>query len=481
MAKHLTAEEKNLLRGVMAFSREKRVTLYIVGGFLRDLITGREKENRDIDFALQKNAIAFGRALAKRLGAGFVILDKEHGCCRLVKKVLGRIYTLDFSDFRGPGIKEDLLHRDFTINTLALPLKEPVFSGDWKKTVIDLYAGAKDIRSGVIRVVNKRSFDEDPLRILRAFSLAAIFSFKIETQTLKLIARKKNKLKEVSAERVRDELFKILQSANAFVYLKMLDELRLLELIIPEVNMMRGMDQGPYHHLDILEHSFESVRQLERIIRFTRNKQIIAYLEEEVSYERKRRALLKLGAFLHDIGKPRARRKREGKLIFHGHERVGRDIARDIARRLRLSNDESDSLQRMIFLHLRPGYLADNPVLSPRARFRFFRDAHDQAISVLLLSLADQRSTRGPLTTRDSRASHEKLVAGLIREYFRARKEKKLLRLVNGDDLIGKFRLEPSILIGKILSELEELQAIGRIKTKEEALAAAAKMIPRKS
>jgi hypothetical protein len=134
----------------------------------------------------------------------------------------------------------------------------------------------------------------------------------------------------------------------------------------------------------------------------------------------------------------------------------------------------------MVLWHLRPGYLADNEKITPRAIFRYFRDSAQEAISILLLSIADQRATKGPLTSRESRIQHEKAVFGLIKEYFKRLKEKKPSRLVNGDDLIKKFKLSPSPLIGKVLRELEELQAIGKIKTRLEALKIAEKIIKQK-
>jgi hypothetical protein len=151
-------------------------------------------------------------------------------------------------------------------------------------------------------------------------------------------------------------------------------------------------------------------------------------------------------------------------------------MAADSAAQLKLSNDEINVLKSIILCHLRPGYLADNPIITARAKFRFFRDAGGEAVSVLLLSIADQRATKGPLTTAATRKHHEKVAASLIGEHFRKRKEKKPQRLVNGHDLMRRFKLSPSPLIGKMLAHIEELQAIGRVRTKEEALRAAAKL-----
>jgi putative nucleotidyltransferase with HDIG domain len=472
----IIAQEKKLLRAISALAKKKKIKLYLVGGYLRDIILKREKTNPDIDFCLKRQAINFGRELVKKIKAGFVVLDKERGCCRLVKRMNDKTYTLDFTDFRGKTLEEDLRHRDFTINALALELEKIFTPDNLNNLLIDPYRAREDLKSGLIRITNKKSFDEDPLRILRAFSLAAIFGFKIDKETIKLIRLKKKKLSGVSYERIRDELFKILDSVFAYEYLLALDKLKILKIIIPEIELMRGVGQGPYHHLDVLKHSLETVRQSELLMgEFKNNKEIRDYLNEAISGGRKRRSLLKLGALLHDIGKPKARRRKGGKTIFHGHERIGAEFTENITRRLRLSNDELNALEKMVFWHLRPGYLADIEEITPRAKFRYFRDTAREAVSILLISIADQRSTKGPLTTKRSRIRHERIVLDLIKEYFREKKKKKLPRLITGDDLIKKFKLQPSPLIGKILSEIDELQAIGKIKTKKEALEAARK------
>lgn len=462
--------DANLLERVLKFARARRIKLYIVGGYLRDIVLLRAKENPDIDFCLKKGAINFGRALAKELKGGFVVLDKEHGACRIVKNIKDKAYTLDFTDFRGPTLEDDLLHRDFTINTLAVELGTD--------GLVDKYEALKDLKSKVIKLVNKKAFDEDPLRILRAFSFSAILGFKIDKATLASAQSRRNKLASVSFERIRDELFKVLGSNCAFQTLSWLDKFKILTVILPEIEPMRGLNQGPYHHLDIWMHSLESVKQLEMVLEeFKDNKDVQHYLNQVISSDRRRSALMKLGVLLHDIGKPKALRRREGKIIFHGHERVGVGISDGIAKRFKLSNDEWSALKKMIFWHLRPGFMADNEPVSERAKFRYFRDAQSEAISTLLISLADQRSTRGRLTTKQSRQQHERVVHALIKEFFKKQKEHKMIRLVNGDELMREFKLSPSPLIGRILSELEELQAIGKIKTKEEALKTAKKFI----
>ncbi len=478
MTHTLAPEVKNLLKDIQRFARAKKVRLYLVGGYLRDILLKREKDNPDIDFCLKKGAINFARALREQIRAGFVVLDKEHGCARLVKRIKDKVYTLDFTDLRGKDLNADLLHRDFTVNAMALGL-EDILAGNLDDKLIDPRGGRKDLKAKIIRMVAKKAFDEDPLRILRAFSLSAIFGFGIDKETLKLVKVKKGKLSGISCERIRDELFKILERPDAFGHLLKLDQLGILKIIIPEIELMRGVEQGPYHHLDVWKHTLETIKQLESVLEGNKNnKDIRDYLNEIICAERKRRALIKLGALLHDIGKPQARRRQEGKTMFHGHERIGADIMEVVAKRLKLSNDELQALEKMIFWHLRPGYLADNEDISARAKFRYFRDAAREGVSTLLISIADQRATRGPLTSDESRITHEKVCFNLIREYFKKLKEKKKLpRLINGDDLIERLKLTPSPLIGKILSEIEELQAIGKIKTKKQALVAAKRLV----
>lgn len=473
-----SSTERDLLKAVYRFSLSNKEKVYLVGGVLRDILLGRRKENPDIDFAIKKGTINFARSLSKRMKCGFVVLDKEHGACRLVKKFNNRIYTLDFTDFRKKTLEGDLSHRDFTINAMALELSKAIGNRGLDNFIIDPYGGRADLEKKEIRAIIKTGFCEDPLRILRAFSFSAMLGFSIDNRTLKLAKRDKAKLSKVSFERIRDELFKIFDTPNTFLEFCRMDELRILRIIFPEIEKMRNLDQGPYHHLDVWKHTLETIRQLEIVFQEAdKKKEIKEYLDENISSERKRRALMKLGALLHDIGKPDALRFEDGKIKFHGHERIGLEMTEMVGGRLKLSNDELYALKKIVLCHLRPGYLADNEEVTARAKFRYFRDTGNEAVSTLLLSIADQRATKGRLTTLASRKRHERVVFGLIEEYFRRKKEKKAPRLINGDDLIKKLKLNPSPLIGKILSEVEELQAIGKINTKKQALEAAKKYL----
>ncbi|MDP8260491.1 MAG: HD domain-containing protein [Candidatus Gygaella obscura] len=464
-----TVSKDQILRKVSLFAKHKKVRLFLVGGFIRDNLLRRKKTIIDYDFAIKRNAIGFGRALSKYLKSGFVVLDKKHGSCRVVYNK-AKSLTLDFTDFRGRTLDEDLMFRDFTLNSLSIDLN------NIQNGIYDPLGGLNDIKKRMIRLCCDKSIPQDPVRILRAFSLSAIFGFKIDKKVVASIKKEKSNLNNVAFERVRDELFKILDTNNALKIIKELDRFKILEIIIPEIKSCFRVNQGPYHHLDVWEHSLVALEGLEKILNSTRSKNIIEHLNEIIAQCHKRKQLIKLAALLHDIGKPKAKRRIKNKLIFHGHEALGAKMMLRISQRLKLSVKENDYLRRLVWFHLRPGYLADLSPLSERAVFRFFRDAKSEALDILLVSLADQRATRGRLNTRKSRVNHERLCAKLIRRFLKDKSSKPFVRFVDGNDML-KLGLSEGPIVGEFLKELEELQAEGKIKSRQQALKKAKAMI----
>lgn len=469
-----TLQQQPHLKTLISLLKRRHCQVYLVGGFLRNLLLSKPKDNLDLDFAVSSDALGLAKAFAKKIKGFYVVLDKKERCARVIHHLNGQTYTLDFAQFRAKTIKEDLALRDFTVNNLAVDIKKIPEATKLPEIIIDEDKGRRDLEKNLIRMVARGCFKDDPLRIIRAFSLAATLNFKIDPQTLAQTRRDRQKIGDVAAERIRDELFKILATEDSAQYLRQMDKLRILDEILPQITIMRDVKQGPYHHLDVWQHSLETVVQLEKLFKeFKNNPDIQNYLREDLVINRSRKALMKLGALLHDIGKPQSKKRREGKTLFHGHERLGRDIADRIAEMLKLSTKEKFALEKMIFWHLRPGYLADNELPTARAVFRYFRDTEEEGISILLISLADQRSTCGPLTSEKDRRQHEKVIRDLIDYYFKKRKERKIERLIDGNDLIKKLKLKPSPIFSKILREIEEAQAEGSVKTKTDALALA--------
>jgi len=458
---------------------KKKISVFLVGGFFRNSLLGRSCT--DFDFAVQKGALRFAKEFSKKIKGAFVLLDAKHACARVVKKQKGNTYTFDFADFRGDTIEKDLLGRDFTINTLCCKMNALSDRTSIEDALLDMKKGLKDFKAKRIKMVSSKAFMEDPLRLLRAFSLEATIGFQIESKTLARIKKDKDLIKNVSAERIRDELFKILATSRAATTFIAMDKIGLLEKIIPQVTFMYHIKQGTYHHLNVWKHSLETIRQLEKLIEeLCEQEDIQGYLAADLSGGRSRKSILKLGALLHDVGKPDTIMKQGKKLSFHGHERLGKAIARSIAKDLKLSVKERFALSDMVLWHLRPGYLSNFKRPSERSIFRYLRDTGEEAVSIALLSWADQRSTRGPLTSQADQKHHEKICKDLIRRYFKKKNEKPFTRLIDGNDLIKELKLQPSPLFSKILNEVEEQQVLGKIETKKDALNLARKVVNKK-
>jgi poly(A) polymerase len=179
--------------------------------------------------------------------------------------------------------------------------------------------------------------------------------------------------------------------------------------------------------------------------------------------------IIKLACLLHDIGKPIAKNKKGNRTIFHTHERIGMDLAENISIKLKLSQKEKEVLKKLIFWHLRPGYLADQETPTKRAIYHFFRDTQEEGVAVILVSLSDWRATRGPLTNLKKRKKHERVMFKLINHYLEEKKKKPLPKIIDGYWLMKKFNLKPSVLIGEILRKVKEEQVLGKVKTKADA------------
>lgn len=471
------APHREMFRRVFAYARIKKTDLYLVGGFVRDIYLGRHKQDPDIDLCMARGAIPFGRGLAKHLKCGFVVLDEMHGCCRLVLRT-GSTYTIDISDFRGPTLTDDLALRDFTINSVCLALSDAVNSPDPAGSVMDLYGGRLDIKRRRLRLMYKKAFDDDPLRLLRAFSLSAVFDLSIEPECLSAIRRARKLLARVSAERIREELFKIFGTGNSCACLRDLDRHGILEIVFPEIKAMKRARTAGTTRIDIWQHTLDTVDELEKLCRrLARNADIAGYLNEPLAGGRNVYALMKLTALLHDAGKPATFKVEDGRASFYGHERVGSRMVAEIARRLRLSNDEQRWLSRITFLHLRPGYMATMPAVTARAIFRFFRDGGTESVAILLLALADERATSGYEVVEKIRPRYERLIFRLVRLYFYRKKASPRKRLVTGHDIMRLGSMPPSEAVGAILRELDELQAVRGITTRSAALACAKRLI----
>ncbi len=458
---------------VSQIARRRKLDIWLVGGFLRDGYLKKNKDLLDFDFCVEKDTIPVVKEFAKKISSKFIMLDKSNESLRVILKRKNKVYNYDFTLMRGENLHEDLFLRDFSINTLAVDLR------DKKLQLIDNFKARRDLKGKLIRVINERVLQDDPLRILRAFSFFANYGFRIEKNTSKLMFKYRKLIKRTSGERINEELFKILSCSYSFKAIKLMDSLKIIEELIPYVDKMRSVPQGAYHHHNVWSHSIEALRQFELFYKkkLAKNKEFVPYLNKELANGRRRIHIIKLACILHDTGKPFAKRIEKNKTIFHTHEKIGVELSEKIANDLRLSFREKDLLKKLIFWHLRPGYLADQVEPSRRAIYRFFRDTQNEGPAVVFLSLADWRATRGPLTDAKKRKRHEKVMLKLVESYFLEKKKKPLPKIVDGYDLMKKFKLKSSPLIGDILKKIKEEQALGKVRNKREAYKLAKKLI----
>ncbi|MBN2121050.1 MAG: CCA tRNA nucleotidyltransferase [Candidatus Omnitrophica bacterium] len=449
------------------------VEVYLIGGFLRDVILRGKPEKLDFDFALKTKIMKFAKDFSKSINGRIVVLDRVLRNVRVVLKKNKQILNYDFSEFRAENLLEDAKKRDFTINTLAAKINNLP-----KVEIIDYLGARKDLKRKILRAPSDSCITDDPLRIMRAFSLSALFGLGLDKKTKTSIKKHASLLSGVAGERISEELFKIFSVSNSHKTLAFMDKFGVLEKIFPEIKPMRNLGQGKYHHLDVWRHSLETLRCFERLVnkKLATNSRIRSYLDEEVAQKRTRAQLIKFACLFHDVGKPKARRRKKKKTLFHSHEKIGRDMTERISKRLRLSLKEEEFIKHLIYLHLRPGYLADIKRPTQRAIYRYFRDTKDEAVGVLLLSLSDWRATRGPLTNLRRRRKHEKVMFSLINEYFQREEKIPPRKLATGYDIMRKFNIPPSPLVGAILRKIDEFQALGKVATKKQALSLAAKV-----
>lgn len=454
---------------------------FLVGGWLRDRLLKRSPGYCNVDVAVPQGALAHARAIAEALHGAYVPLDEATGCARVVSETATGRVELDLSDFRGPDLASDLGRRDFTANALALPLERWVAHPDGWDGLIDPLHGRAAIRQKQLVPCYSQTFKDDPVRILRAYRFEAQLGFTVVPDAAPLMRAAVPGLIRVSGERVRDELLTILQTDAAAPAIRALHALGAVTQLIPELEPGRDLAQGDFHHLDVLNHQLEAVAQADAMLKacaeFTSplREALVTYCAEPVTERRTRKALIKLGALLHDVGKPATRTVHEdGAVWFLGHEQVGADLTEAVVARLRLSNREQRLVTQLVRHHLRPGFLSREAQLTRRAVYRFYRDLEHDGPACGLTWWADRLATRGPLSRVDEIDLQRAFLESLLHPYFfKAAEVVKPPRMIDGAQLMAALHLRPGPQIGALLEAIEEAQAEGRISTPEEALALA--------
>jgi tRNA nucleotidyltransferase/poly(A) polymerase len=465
---------------------------YLVGGAVRDALLGRV--SHDLDFAVPANAIAAAKRVANALDADFFVLDGERDTGRVLVTNPDSSRTLmDFAAYRGPDLEIDLRSRDFTINALALDVQ----TGE----LHDPTGGASDLRQKQIRACSTTTFTDDPVRVLRAVRQAASLGFHIQPETRQAMKAAVNELSRVSPERQRDEMFRILEGPQPATCLRALDMLGVLTVLLPELPAMKGVAQPPPHVSDVWTHTLSVLAHLEKILadlapgydanktsdmftglltlRLGRyRKHFARHFGERLVPDRSLRGLLFLAALYHDVSKPETLAEDDaGRLHFWGHDELGAQVAVRRMRAFNFSNDEIGRVQAVIRHHMRPHFHsnrmeAEGKPPSRRAIYRFFRDAGSAGVDTCLMSLADLRATREQTLTQESWAAALDVCRTFLENYFEKPEETVAPPvLVNGNDVILAYNLQPGPLIGQVLEAIREAGATGKVNNKDEALA----------
>ena len=473
------AEAVSLLNRVGTFFVSRGIECYVVGGYIRDGMLGRA--SHDIDLTVAGDALAVAREIAKAFNAKFVLLDETHQVARVVLTLNEERWHLDLAAMRG-SIEHDLFLRDFTINAIAMPLGH--HCAGWNNVqLIDPLDGVQDIECARITTVSDSVFIDDPVRLLRAFRLEAELNFVLSSTAETLVRRDVGLVTDVSGERVRDELGRIFENDSAANCLRHMNELGLLDHVMPELAASKGVEQPKEHLWDVFDHSLETVAAVERLLvaltnggdlleHLTFTPDLANHFREQVIAGRTRGALLKIAALLHDVAKPHTKRVDEnGRIRFLGHAIEGARIADAILKRLRFSMRENRLVTSMIEQHLRPGHLSNADELpTRRAIYRYFRDTADSGIDTLVLSLADHLASRGPMLEMEGWEQHVEVTQYMLAKWFQEETTVSPPKLINGHDLIEEFGMSPGPELGKLLEAVREAQASGEIQSRGDAL-----------
>jgi len=442
---------------------------WIVGGAVRDAALGRDVT--DLDLAVVGDPGATAKAVAREGEGHSFELSAEFATWRAV--AADGSWQLDVTALRGATIEADLAERDFTIGAVAVPLAggEP----------IDPYGGLADLDRGLLCVVGERSFAADPLRLLRAARLAAALGLEVDPGTASLARAEAGRLAESAGERQLLELRRLIGGPDPLRGIGLLDELGLTPVVLPELEALRGVEQGPNHHLDVYGHTIAVLEQtlaveadLERFAG-VRAAEVGALLAEPLADEVTRGTALRFGALLHDIGKPATRSERDGWVAFVGHDRDGVEIVGGICDRLRASRALTRHLQDLTLHHLRLGFLVHEAPLPPRRVHEYLRATEPVTVDVTLLTIADRLSARGsgPFATEEAIEAHLSLARAMLASALDWRRDGPPAPLLRGDELAVELGLDKGPELGQLLAELEAAQYAGEISTREQAVARA--------
>ena len=436
----LNSEHYKILKIAGQVGDSLNVNTYLVGGYVRDIILGNHL--KDIDIMVEDKVFEYSKKLSKKLNVNktvefekFLTVKIPYKECE-IEVANARKETYD-KDSRKPKtvelttIENDLIRRDFKINSIASSLNDENFG-----LLVDPFNGLVDINNGLIDTPTDpdTTFIDDPLRMLRAIRFAAQLEFKIHPRIMDSIKQNKERIKIISQERVTDEIIKILKTNKPSIAFHFLKELDFLKLIFPELDVMSGVDIiNNMGHKDVFIHTLEVVDNAAKLT----NKMEIRF-----------------AALVHDIAKPPTKRfdKKKG-WTFHGHEEIGRRMLINVARRMKLSNELRDYLMILTKLHLRPIALAKKEISDSAVR-RVMFEAGDFIDDLMILCRADI-TTKNPHKIKKYMNNFERV--DMLMKNVKMKDEMKAFQSpVKGNEIMETFSLSEGKIVGKIKKAIED-------------------------
>ena len=451
-------QEDEILNNLASFFNNE---IYLVGGAVRDILLDKITVDRDL-IVTDEDARVFSQKAADFLGGKFIPLDEENKIYRVVLQ--DKINYLDITNPVENSLEKDIMRRDLRVNAIAVNIK----TGE----IYDPTEGLKDFENKVLNGIQEENFTDDPLRLLRIFRFHSILGFEI-SQELMDISKKYSKLIQNPAkERIEYELMKLFSGKFAHSALLKMDEAGILEYIFPFTKELKQVPPNAHHHLDLFNHSIESVKQVQKLYEES-DEYTKSHLLKTDFGGFSRLAHLKLAAFMHDIGKFSTWTIEEntGRHRFIKHDDAGAKIAPTILKKLMFSNKQIDYIKLMIKNHMYPSMVVSAPDLTEKVMMRYVRKMEDNAIDAIIIAKADRLSALGPEVTKEMVEENLTLLDKLLNFYIKAQETiKPLPKLLDGNDIMKVFKICPSPMLGEILDKLHEAQINGDVNTKEEAL-----------
>lgn len=451
--------DNKVLKLIKPYLAGKRA--YLVGGFLRDIYMNTESHDIDL-IILDSDIKEFSQELADKINAYFIELDSENLIYRLVLE--DKINYIDIAKPIENNFEKDILRRDLTINAIAYDINED--------KIIDLTGGIDDIKNGIIKGISEKNFEDDALRLLRIYRFCATTGFEISAKLIEITKKYSSLIKKTAKERINNELMKMFEGKYTDKALLKMEEAGLLTEIIPIYNEVKKIPSNTHHHLDLIHHLIETVRQIQ-IIYENQEERVKKYLDTYTFGAVKRLAYLKFAGFLHDIGKPSCWTIEEEtqRHRFIKHDEIGSELCVEILRDLKFSKKQIEYIKKLIKYHIYPSSMVCAPDVNEKAYMRFYRKMENSVIDVIILAMADRLSARGIMVTNEMVENNINSLSELLNNYFQIMDTlKPLPKLLDGRDIMEILQIEPSPKLGEIIKELKEAQLSGEVTTKEEGI-----------